>query len=898
MLPVRWLIVFGLAFVTEVLALPTPYITRKQNGTTEGSPKDGTLLVPSKESTAEKLARLSQCLLKPVSPTLTSEIQEKLDDGARLIHMYLTIVNHTGQFPGEVHSDVFEPLRWTRSTGTMGRGIMMLKNTYNILSMNTLNYEVEYMYDIALVQDPPNCLSSMDIYDVQEYLGRFLLNDAKGIILNGTEDVVGNSTQEICNFHINVDDDFDMGYFHYECCHLNGKMELVCERLLPNLWITAIIICVFVLNIVVVFFSPFFVPKSFYEAQEEPAVYEFSLKNPETLRVKYTNKNTGDPKEISLKRFSKFSKEFKNQVDSDKIELNSVHSFEISKIKFNVQPANLLSTSSSPIGIWSSFYNRAFLCEVGKDEGIYSCCTSSMAPFRNYKWQDFLRRLMHAILLLLVSVPWIVRVILYYIYEDEELSAMREAASERGVNSYYVQASFAVRYLTPVHAVFLLCYLVIVVDSFFLGLVFNAYIAKFKRILVRCLSDMDAYARFATFDWLLEILVYPLEKLGLYALPFIVFYWALMTIVLAPALLYYLVPTINIFIRLVLHWWAYLCPSCNYLTKFFERNLGLDHLPIGLPWKKRLFEFFIVNMCLLTMSSYLFLAVESLTFFVEILVYTLVGIILNADVTLKYVSLTLMLLLYTRDSFGSVTRVYTTYTESIINVLRKIEKEQVDELGICDENKALTPHALGIEPDKMADINVERNELTCTLHNVIMFIDKEMNAFRISKSFYYQTIDMNVDGCPGRLFPNVMKALRQLLMIMVFLMFVFLVVSAFGDRYEVSGVSQMLATLVGGFLPWIFSNILFRSPVHSTSIDTDSATFSTFKRFLHKKANSFTQDWQVVEFLKDLVPERCSEELQDDIDLIVVQSTDEKTSTGKSVLSSVTEPFLRLSKNF
>lgn len=101
MLPVRGFIVFGLVFVIEISALPTSYTAREQNATTEGSPKDKTLHLPSTESTAEKLARLSQCSLKPVSPTLTSEIQEKLDDGARLIHMYLTIVNHTGPFPGE-----------------------------------------------------------------------------------------------------------------------------------------------------------------------------------------------------------------------------------------------------------------------------------------------------------------------------------------------------------------------------------------------------------------------------------------------------------------------------------------------------------------------------------------------------------------------------------------------------------------------------------------------------------------------------------------------------------------------------------------------------------------------------------------------------------------------------
>lgn len=105
------------------------------------------------------------------------------------------------------------------------------------------------MYNIVLIQDPLNCLSSMDIYDPQEYLRRFLLNNAEVIVLNGTGDVVLNSTQEICNFYINFNDKLDIGYFHYECYHLNSEMKLVCERLLPNFWIAAIIAYVFVINI-------------------------------------------------------------------------------------------------------------------------------------------------------------------------------------------------------------------------------------------------------------------------------------------------------------------------------------------------------------------------------------------------------------------------------------------------------------------------------------------------------------------------------------------------------------------------------------------------------------------------------------------------------------------------
>ena len=84
-----------LALNYGISALPTPDTTNAENGTVLEAPKNGT------ETATERLARLSRCSLTPVSPTLTSEIREKLDNGARLIHMELTILNHTGRFPME-----------------------------------------------------------------------------------------------------------------------------------------------------------------------------------------------------------------------------------------------------------------------------------------------------------------------------------------------------------------------------------------------------------------------------------------------------------------------------------------------------------------------------------------------------------------------------------------------------------------------------------------------------------------------------------------------------------------------------------------------------------------------------------------------------------------------------
>ena len=117
-------------------------------------------------------------------------------------------------------------------------------------------------------------------------------------------------------------------------------------------------------------------------------------------------------------------------------------------------------------------------------------------------------------------------------------------------------------------------------------------------------------------------------------------------------------------------------------------------------------------------------------------------------------------------------------------------------------------------------------------------------------------------------------------------MFVFLVVSAFGDRYEASGVSQMLATLVGGFLPWIFSNVLFRKSLKSTSIDVNSSTFPTFKRFLHEEAKKFEESWTVANFEFDA--SSCTEDKIDNknCDLIVVKP---ENRPGVQILSNFTD---------
>lgn len=70
---------------------------------------------------------------------------------------------------------------------------------------------------------------------------------------------------------------------------------------------------------------------------------------------------------------------------------------------------------------------------------------------------------------------------------------------------------------------------------------------------------------------------------------------------------------------------------------------------------------------------------------------------------------------------------------------------------------------------------------------------------------------------------------------------------AFGNEYSVSGVNQMLATLAGGFLPWIFHNVLFKPPA-DIEIDTSSLSFQNMFNDVIRKHK---QNWPVADFVGD-----------------------------------------------
>lgn len=130
--------------------------------------------------------------------------------------------------------------------------------------------------------------------------------------------------------------------------------------------------------------------------------------------------------------------------------------------------------------------------------------------------------------------------------------------------------------------------------------------------------------------------------------------------------------------------------------------------------------------------------------------------------------------------------------------------------------------------------------------SMLLFLDSKDTPYTTEK-FFRETVDLNYCGCPGQLYVNILRALLNFLKIIVFLVFVFVVVMAFGNAYSVSSSNQLMATVAGGFIPFVFTRFFSRGN-QSATVDPDSVQFKTH---FHTAINSYEQNWPVF----DIVPE-------------------------------------------
>ncbi|KAK3101884.1 hypothetical protein FSP39_007030 [Pinctada imbricata] len=375
-----------------------------------------------------------------------------------------------------------------------------------------------------------------------------------------------------------------------------------------------------------------------------------------------------------------------------------------------------------------------------------------------------------------------------------------------------------------------------------------------------CLQDMENSSRVRVFGWCLKLLLLPLTQCGLVGLIILPFYWIIVIPLATSMIAFFMLPTINMFVRLIINF-ATFCglrnTSCSCFSRCNTTLCGryLELLDFHYLFKKerirrpeatisrgdRSIHLAAGAFSLISLVSFSFLASECIIFIVEYTVFTVIGVILNADFTLQYLTVVLMICVYVRDCFAKVTTKYVKYNSTLHDaVMDRIERNLEVNNG---ENNAYILPTKKEESPKLLDMVIENDELKWKPWQVIAFYDKN-DKFYISEEFFMQAVNLENCECPGPLAGNLINATAKLLVIMEFLMFVALTVMAFGDEYEISSFNQTIATVITGFIPFALKNFLFKSNDVS-AIDKDDAHFNIQ---LDRKIRDFSQTWRVLDF--------------------------------------------------
>lgn len=889
---------------------------------------------------AKKMERIDQVLYITIKLTNSSHMPDSLDQ----------------------NSDLFHAREWIRVSGTHGKGILQLRPNYKIMSLNMLSHNT-YHVELRLQTIPQGCMKQFNVTEYELFLRQFLLNHTK-------------DDDEICNVHVGN----NSGYaeFYPECCGYDERNEMKCHRVEKNPWMAAIDYCTYLVIVLVYLYCPYMIPSSLYNPELADKAYEHSPDEQFTFTVKKTtskqwNQNSGKNKSLKSEyietsdrtntpvSFQKFRKMRKFKKTLRSLDNDKVYNIKVSKIQFRVGSDELVSANDVPTGFFKACYDAIIQGGLRGQKEMKTCCYANIfGSFQTvYPWYKCWRTFMGILLSLAVCTPWIIRVALFYGYENGIRETRQVAAESRNLK-IELENNLAY-YVTPFHVFFIVCYALVLGVYFLLGVLsmvlFRDITALVQEMMQRCLVDMFDDSRRKVFRWSLVVLLKPLTKCGIFGLVFGIFYWVLIVPVVALVFAYYLFPTVYLtvsFVSLFFNFSTHFDFKCEALRKRFWRMNTFfgdpfsfellkpqetnedDETNIHSNNKKNMNNYRTIQLLwicltvtfLIMVMSFFIISIECIIFLIEVAVYTMIGLILNSSHAMQYISTFSLAYLYYNTCFGGISKIFLKYNKAVHSILYKENKKQVDRVARehCKDQKN-TAFKTALKSGDQHDVTQYRSNQKTEMrtdfgmpklktNKIILLLDRHDKQY-ITKKFFFE-ICKSTDG-PGPLVDHIIKAVRRFLTIGIFLVFVTIVVLAFGESYSISFSNQLLASLAGGVVPLILikANVLFsesevideKELVKKYFYDEDNSSYSGdtslegahvtrldyFKKNFHEIIEKDEKWWNIedLEVEQEVNAVECIGEINTaEIDLIVL----ENGNTGQKTIEKSEEHLLNENK--
>lgn len=583
-----------------------------------------------------------------------------------------------------------------------------------------------------------------------------------------------------------------------------------------------------------------------------------------------------------------------------------------------------LTENSVPVGFWRGLFGAVFRCGLRNVGPFRDCCRASMCRTpgccgvrKETKWISFWSKVGLVVLVLLIPSPYYLRLFVFYQFEYDEVVARKEAAARLGLKEQF--SSNPLHYFTPTHPIFLLIYIVYFITAGVIGFTMRRdREGVFLRIIAGAFDDLNSLQWTTVLHVMVNNIIWPFKHFGVVGCLVVLVYWPVAIPLSIILYAFYCLPTVYVTVRMLFHarnsfllqttkrvrvrpYRARKRPD-NSIKRFeVERyikrgrrhadgHLPDDDLDLGdldaLPPKStmrqvsestsvgstmtigvertfgRCFALLLAStLCVAALFSSLIIVSECLGCVVEVALFTLMGVIVNAATLLKYVALVILLVVYSQDCFNDVQKNYLKLNKALFSEVKGRIKD-IDKVtsmpSSLQENhgfksQELSEQAFYEEPDDLDD----RPPGFWLINDLVLFIDNE-DMPRIPLKLFEEVCQIRVAGVPGPVYRGQLMALKRFSKIVMFVFFVFVVVLSFSEAYKVSSTNQMLATMAGGFLPLILRTVMGSGDDSELELGTLS-----FRSKLDEVIKNFRQYWPIYDlpFELDTSPEPEEEKL-------------------------------------
>ncbi|GFR66138.1 hypothetical protein ElyMa_000220800 [Elysia marginata] len=740
----------------------------------------------------------------------------------------------------------YKPFRWYRTQGEGSSELLQVNHYYFGLIWPFMELGLDKV-KVTINVTSPACLQNLPRGEIELLLTDYFLKD-----FNINPDTVEHpyvkaDKVEVC--HMTIRNENNWGKLTYKCCGFESDI-LQCRDVKEDAWVWVLRAFIMTVTILLFLYFPVILPRGY-------RIYDYAYYPPGGLQFNFLA--TTSPENYRKRQGTQIlqPKDIKKMTNLRcslaGVRPDQTYTAHVKRLDVNVGADRLLQEDYPVIDLGRSLFDTFVRCKIRHADPLEDCCKTNACgvyclPGRP-SWQAWMRAIRTVLVMAALAVPAVP-----FMYsqagEGLEYQELDDAIEDRGLQrpfNFYVGKIFSKIVVGVLATMYVLHTIIIIIDGATDGNIGRLYsdvldVSEKKGTIRKRMEKSQSCVKRA---------LRPVQRCGVLMVPV----WILALLAMP--------------IYLILDF-LFRAPMIRVFIEGFKRLLGYMRVYRRKPEDDARTVCGMIEVYLFFLSIVFVFIVLGIgaNFLVHVVAMVIVKVLIDAKLVYRVLPAVLLLLLYIRDSFSRVAQKYADFLAQVMTAMRAREQDDLKRESFKPWDQQMNkifkifPQQIEVDPDdevievkdakpketkdeefsakKKKNLFLLKNgEVRMHLGQLLLFLNKEDFLFT-SKKFLFSCCTMDCTGAPGHLEDNYIKAAIDFMKIGIFLIFLFLVVMAYGNAYYISPNNQMFVTLVSGMVPLLLRNVfLKRGTLETVKVDY------RFESRLEEKIAAFFQSWQI-----------------------------------------------------